>query len=114
VRRLARQSLQILSKSDVGARQMKGEIKNPPKEGMCFIATAAYGSPLAPEVILLSRFRDDVLLNSMLGRAFVSSYYRVSPPLASLIARVDCLRAMIRHLFLAPILRLLRATKFGS
>lgn len=114
IRRLARQSLQILSKSDVGVRQMKGEIENPPKKGTCFVATAAYGSPLAPEVILLSRFRDDVLLNSMLGRAFVSSYYRVSPPLASLIARADFLRAATRHLFLAPILRLLRATKFGS
>lgn len=100
--------------SYLAARQMKDEIENPPKKGMCFVATAAYGSPLAPEVILLSRFRDDVLLNLVLGRAFVSCYYRVSPPLASLIARVDCLRAVTRHLLLAPILRMLKATKFGS
>ncbi len=98
----------------IEARSLKDEIENPPKKGMCFVATAAYGSPLAPEVIFLSRFRDYVLLNSILGRAFVSYYYRVSPPLASLIARVDCLRAMTRHLLLAPILRLLKATKFGS
>jgi tetratricopeptide (TPR) repeat protein len=100
-------------KAYVDARQMKDEIENPPKKGMCFVATAAYGSPLAPEVVLLSRFRDDVLLNSTLGRVFVSWYYRVSPRLASLIARVDCLRVLTRHL-LAPILRLLKAAKCRS
>lgn len=101
-------------KAYVDARAMKDEIENPPKKGMCFVATAAYGSPLAPEVILLSRFRDDVLLNSMLGSAFVFCYYRVSPPLASLITRFDCLRAVTRYLLLTPILRLLKATEFGS
>lgn len=96
------------------ARRLKDEIENPPKKGMCFVATAAYGSSLAPEVIVLSRFRDDVLLNSILGRAFVSCYYYVSPPLASLIARVDCLRTVTRRFLLAPILRLLKATGFSS
>jgi tetratricopeptide (TPR) repeat protein len=97
----------------VEARQMKDEIENPPKKGMCFVATAAYGSPLAPEVVLLSSFRDKVLLNSKLGMLFVKFYYSVSPPLASLIAKVGFLRATTRYLFIAPILRLLKAAKFG-
>ena len=100
--------------SYLSARQMKDEIENPPKKGMCFIATAAYGSPLAPEVIFLSNFRDEVLLNSSFGRVFVKLYYRASPILATHIAKTNCGRAIVRHLFLGPILRLLKAAKPNS
>lgn len=96
------------------ARTLKDEIENPPKKGMCFVATAAYGSPHAPEVILLSRFRDEVLLNSKFGILFVSFYYWISPPLASLISKVAFLRVTTRIFLITPILRLLKATKFNS
>jgi hypothetical protein len=85
----------------------KDEIESTPKGG-CFIATAAYGSSLASEVVLLSRFRDDVLLRSKLGALFVTFYYQVSPPLASFIAQVEFLRAATRRLFLSPLLKLLK------
>ena len=62
----------------------------------CFIATAAYGSPDAPEVEQLRRFRDDRLLTSRFGVAFVRVYYRISPPIARLIARKPRLRVAIR------------------
>lgn len=64
----------------------------------CFIATAAYGSALHPKVNLLRQFRDDYLLPNTLGRAFVTTYYRASPPLANFIARHDWLRAGVRVL----------------
>ena len=68
----------------------------------CFIATAAYGSDTADEVITLRRFRDNILLKYSLGRAFVRFYYSVSPPIAGYIARHDSLRAAVR-LSLAPL-----------
>ena len=62
----------------------------------CFIATAAYGSYLEPEVKLLRDFRDNTLLNNAPGRAFVTWYYNISPPIAETIAQYQSLRAITR------------------
>lgn len=64
--------------------------------GGCFIATAAYGSALHPKVALLRQFRDQYLMTTPLGRWFVSLYYRVSPPLARVIAANKALRTVVR------------------
>ena len=64
--------------------------------GGCFIATAAYGSYLDPHVMVLRHFRDSVLLQSELGTAFVTFYYKHSPPIADFIAQHDTLRMLFR------------------
>jgi len=64
--------------------------------GDCFVATAAFGSPLVPQVQLLREFRDYYLLPNVAGRAFVALYYTLSPPLAKLIANSEALRAIAR------------------
>lgn len=71
--------------------------------GGCFIATAAYGSYLHPQVQRLRDFRDQVLLTTAPGRVIVACYYRISPPLADYIRRHDSLRAVSR-IFLAPVI----------
>lgn len=81
------------------------------KTGGCFIATATYGSPAAPEVLTFRQFRDRVLLSSELGAAAVRLYYLVSPPLANVISRHELLRAFTRQVVLEPILRLLKRRK---
>jgi hypothetical protein len=66
--------------------------------GFCFIATAAYGTPLAAHVGLLREFRDRVLAPTALGRRFVSLYYAYSPALAHGILRHPWLQAPVRVL----------------
>jgi len=65
--------------------------------GGCFIATAAFGTPMAEEVKSLCEFRDQVLLRSPAGREFVKFYYTVSPSIADFIRNRPGLKAMVRE-----------------
>ncbi len=69
---------------------------------LCFVATASYGYD-SGEVGLLCNFRDNVLLKSKLGTAFVNTYYKLSPPLAEIIAGNENLKAVVR-LALKPVI----------
>ncbi len=62
----------------------------------CFIATAAYGSPMAEEVVLLRTFRDRYLMTHALGRQLIEYYYAYSPFLAGIIEHHDGVKAMTR------------------
>ena len=64
--------------------------------GGCFIATAAYGSPMHPHVEALREFRDRYLLATTPGKGFVDFYYNCSPPISDFIAKHNFLKAMVR------------------
>lgn len=70
--------------------------RKPVQSRACFIATAAYGDIDAPEVQQLRDFRDRSLMTNPFGRGFVNVYYRVSPPIAKLIAKKPTLRMAAR------------------
>ena len=59
---------------------------NSKKVGSCIIATAAYGSELAPQVQLLREVRDNVLFGTNSGTSFMNAfnafYYSFSPTVA--------------------------------
>lgn len=71
----------------------------------CFIATAAYGTPLAGEINVLRRFRDSYLLQRKWGQKFVEFYYTVSPPIAGVIRKSESLKKIVRTL-LKPIIKI--------
>jgi hypothetical protein len=99
--------------------KVKAKAKEESKSGGCFIATAACGSEYAWEVMVLRAYRDQVLSASSLGRAFIAAYYRVSPPIARVVARVPSLRRLIRDNFINPVAgkcssRIRRDKKMGA
>ncbi len=64
--------------------------------GGCFIATAAFGSPIQSQVQVLRDFRDRFLLSNAAGKGFIRLYYTCSPPMADFIKAHDNLRAVVR------------------
>jgi hypothetical protein len=64
----------------------------------CFIATAAYGTPLDPRIDSLRWFRDHVLELTAPGRAFIRAYYTLSPPFAKWLTGQPLARAVVRTL----------------
>jgi len=71
----------------------------------CFIATAAYGTPLHPHLGLLREFRERYLRTTSAGRFFLSIYERYGPSLAALIDRSEILKGLTR-IALLPVLGL--------
>lgn len=66
------------------------------KEG-CYIATAIYGSYEAPEVLVLRRFRDEILYKSKLGKLFIKAYYKLSPPIADRLKNAKHINLWVRN-----------------
>lgn len=66
----------------------------------CIIATAAYGSELAPELQFLRDFRDRLVYSTFAGAQFMEAfeawYYSFSPPIAALIDESSLIRQLVR------------------
>lgn len=78
----------------------------------CFIASAAYGSDLAPEIQLLREFRDDVLLKSRYRRAFeglLEVYYSFSPAIAHRMENNEAFKDVMKRTLVRPTVETLKA-----
>ncbi|MGI0003625.1 MAG: CFI-box-CTERM domain-containing protein, partial [Nitrosopumilaceae archaeon] len=68
--------------------------------GGCLIATATYGTELAPQVQMLREIRDDSVLGTQSGAAFMSAfnsfYYSFSPAVADLERQNPMFREIVR------------------
>lgn len=87
------------------------EYLGPPEEPpppMCFIATAAYGTPFAKEISVLRSFRDRFMFANKAGEGLVHLYYLTSPPLAKIIAKHELFRVATRTVLKPLINRLKR------
>ncbi|RJS72692.1 hypothetical protein CW714_04210, partial [Methanophagales archaeon] len=80
----------------------------------CFIATAAYGTPLHEDINILRKFRNVVLSTNTPGKALVETYYLTSPPIANALAANNNLRALVRVLLLTPMVHFAGITLNGS
>ncbi|GAI31236.1 unnamed protein product, partial [marine sediment metagenome] len=63
----------------------------PPPKPLCFIATAAYGSPFASELNVLKQFRDQCLPDKL-----VHVYYKTGPYLAQFIKSRKAIKRYVR------------------
>ena len=66
----------------------------PAVEGGCYVATAVYGSYDCPQVWTLRRYRDDTLASTWYGRAFIRTYYAISPTLVKWFGETEWFKKM--------------------
>ncbi|NMG82970.1 MAG: hypothetical protein GIS02_02040 [Methanosarcinales archaeon] len=74
----------------------------------CFIATAAYGTPMHEDINVLRDFRDRYLMTNPVGRTFVKVYYKTSPPIADVISENEGLRTIVRDGLVKPLVYISR------
>lgn len=91
--------------------KQKDRTYSPPavSTGGCYVATCAYGSYDCPQVWVLRRYRDEFLSLSWYGRAFVRTYYAISPTLVRLFGKNTLLRSVCRKLLDVLVGKLLEA-----
>lgn len=62
--------------------------------GGCYVATAVYGSYDCPQVWTLRRYRDYTLAETWHGRAFIRTYYAISPTLVKWFGHTEWFKKM--------------------
>jgi len=87
-----------------------------PKNG-CLIATAAFGSELAPQVQFLREYRDNTIMSTSLGSSFINAfnavYYTFSPTVADVERNNTILQEFVRA-GITPLLGILKIAKLSS
>ncbi|WP_016939694.1 Ig domain-containing protein [Nitrosopumilus sp. SJ] len=92
-------------------------ISSESKGGGCLIATAAYGSEMAPQVQLLREIRDNQLMNTNSGESFMTGfnqiYYSFSPYIADMERENPTFREAVK-IGITPLLSSLSIMEFAE
>ena len=87
------------------------------KGGGCLIATVAYGTELAPQIQFLREIRDNTVMSTASGAAFMTSfnqmYYSFSPTIANMERENPILQEGVR-LFITPLISTLYILNFAE
>lgn len=67
------------------------------KPSGCFIATAAYSTPIHPDLDTFRAFRDEKLLTHLIGNKLVKIYYQLSPSFAEYINQKPRIKRFVRR-----------------
>ena len=107
-------SIGTISKSvDVSVEITATPTPSPTPRPGCIVATAAYGSELAPEVVYMRHVRDNMIGSSQIGRTLVNGwnkfYYSWSPSIANFIAAHGPSQPVFRA-FLLPLVGTIHLT----
>ena len=70
--------------------------KQPKAKQGCYVATCVYGSYNCPEVWTLRRYRDNVLGQTWYGRAFIRTYYAISPLVVKVFGKFNWFRNIFK------------------
>lgn len=99
----AKPYIEKAAKLDPKNTTIQNNLKSLEDSNGCFIATAAFGTPMAYEVDELRLFRDVILSRYIAGRVFIKTYYKLSPPVAKFISKRPFLKRVVRAL-LKPVI----------
>lgn len=100
-----------LAELQAASKSAPAKAPGPAKKGPCFVATAAFGSAMQPEVELLQRFRDERLAAHATGMLFICIYNFVGPPLAGLVQGSPLCRRIAREAIRAACAALRRSER---
>lgn len=106
-------SHKIVTDVNTGAGHMRIESKS---GATCFVASAAYGDPNHADVVFLRNFRDRVLSRVLVGRAFISIYWRIGPGIACYVETMPSLRRLAKATIALSVrmLRICTRTTLGN
>ena len=105
--------IKLIQQHGVDPRSHNSSSNSESNSDGCYIATCVYGSYDCPQVWTLRRFRDYTLRKTWYGRAFISSYYAVSPVLVRWFGHAQWFQGMWRRV-LDQLIGKLRADGISS
>lgn len=80
--------------NDAYIQELKNSTQNNAKGGGCYVATCVYGSYDCPQVWTLRRYRDYTLAETWYGRAFIHTYYAISPTIVKIFGNTSWFKKM--------------------